>query len=98
MPSIGFASARNPDRVLMITAEISITRALPALQRRGYIPIGLDRDEPRARCVENRAAVGGARGKAEQRFEIAQRPERSGESRVRRPAPLWIRASQTIEA
>jgi hypothetical protein len=29
----------------VIVAEISITRASSALQRRDYIPIGLDRDE-----------------------------------------------------
>jgi hypothetical protein len=45
MPSIGFAAARNPDRVFsVITAEISITRALRSLQRGDSIPIGLDRD------------------------------------------------------
>src|ERR1700722_10049136 len=49
MPSIGFASARDPDRVFsMMAAELSNTRALRALQRRGYIPIGQDREEARA--------------------------------------------------
>jgi hypothetical protein len=79
MSSIGFAWSRTPDRVFgekILAAEICITRALRALQRRGYIPIGQDRDEPRGN-----------------RQQIARR-----ESRARRPAPLWIRASQTIEA
>jgi hypothetical protein len=58
----------------MMTAEICNTRALRALQRR-YIPIGLDRGESRAVQAANRAAVGEARGKAAQRFVIAQRPE-----------------------
>jgi hypothetical protein len=46
MPSIGFAAARNPDRVFSVmTAKISITRALRGLQRGASIPIGLDRAE-----------------------------------------------------
>jgi hypothetical protein len=47
----------------IIAAEISITRALRALQRRDYAANGLDRGEARAIWVESRIAVGEARGK-----------------------------------